>query len=151
MRRLLVALALHGCCPAAATAPVASPNPDLPGATATADTAAEVLTAEPPPVEPPPPVPIEAPLPVEPPPPPSSAGRADGAACSTAADCAGGVCEGEGCGPEEGRCASKQRMCTRDLQTYCGCDGKEFRGSGSCPNGRFKKRGLCGAPMLPTH
>jgi hypothetical protein len=146
MRRLLIALGLHACCPAAATAPQAPPNPDLPGATATAETAAEVLTAEPAP----PPVPVEAPPPVEPPP-PASAGRADGAACTTAADCAGGVCEGEGCGPDEGRCASKQRMCTRDFQTYCGCDGKEFHGSGSCPGGRFKKRGLCGAPILPTH
>ncbi|HET6583401.1 MAG TPA: hypothetical protein VFG69_08135, partial [Nannocystaceae bacterium] len=44
--------------------------------------------------------------------------------CNSSADCDGGVCEGEGCGDMEGRCApATGRMCTRDLRTYCGCDG----------------------------
>jgi hypothetical protein len=38
-------------------------------------------------------------------------------------------------------------MCTRDLATYCGCDGKPFQNSGSCPGGRYAYRGEC-APAL---
>ena len=63
--------------------------------------------------------------------------------CSTNAECGEGVCEGEGCGEMLGKCAPKERMCTRDLQTYCGCDDVEFRASGSCPNARFAHRGQC--------
>lgn len=71
-----------------------------------------------------------------------------GALCDSAADCAAGeVCEGQGCGPKGGRCMSAQRMCTRDLQTYCGCDGNEFGGSGTCPGDRYAYRGAC-APQL---
>lgn len=67
-----------------------------------------------------------------------------GAACETNAECeADQVCEGLGCGSNEGRCAAKERICTRDLATYCGCDGQEFRGSGSCPGDRFAYRGPC--------
>jgi hypothetical protein len=71
--------------------------------------------------------------------------------CNTNADCDGGVCEGEGCGEMMGTCAAADRMCTRDLQTYCGCDGKEFGASGSCPGARFSKRGPCeaAAPTTP--
>jgi hypothetical protein len=127
-------IVLLGCCPAAAGPPTAPPNPDLPGAAATADTAIEVI-------QPPPPAPL--PPPAEPPPPVPAAGRPDGASCTTADQCSGGVCEGEGCGPDEGRCASTQRMCTRDFVKYCGCDGTEFGGSGSCPGKRFSKRGPC--------
>ncbi|HUS66767.1 MAG TPA: hypothetical protein VMZ28_19655, partial [Kofleriaceae bacterium] len=70
---------------------------------------------------------------------------ADGAACTAAADCASGICEGEGCAPNGGVCASKSRACTRDLRAYCGCDGVTFRSSGSCPGGRFSARGECPA------
>jgi hypothetical protein len=73
-----------------------------------------------------------------------SAPRADGAACSEPSQCASGVCEGEGCGTDQGRCASKERPCTRDLVTYCGCDGKTFQNSGSCAGKRFAHRGACG-------
>jgi len=66
-------------------------------------------------------------------------------ACNSDADCGDGVCEGEGCGDMQGRCAPKQRMCTRDLQAYCGCDGQTFRSSGSCPGKRFAHRGECSA------
>jgi hypothetical protein len=68
----------------------------------------------------------------------------DGPACSSDAECdAEQVCEGIGCGTSEGRCIARDRICTRDLATYCGCDGKEFQGSGSCPGGRFAYRGPC--------
>lgn len=68
-------------------------------------------------------------------------------ACSTSEDCGEGmVCEGEGCGEGQGICFSKDRMCTRDLQTYCGCDGVEFQSSGSCPGKRFSARGACPQP-----
>ncbi|EDM81274.1 hypothetical protein PPSIR1_40360 [Plesiocystis pacifica SIR-1] len=69
-----------------------------------------------------------------------------GASCSTHADCGeGGICEGVGCGEGEGRCVEDPagRMCTRDLVAYCGCDGKEFKTSGSCPGDRFEYRGPC--------
>jgi hypothetical protein len=71
-------------------------------------------------------------------------------ACNTDADCPDGVCEGEGCGDMEGRCAPKTgRMCTRDLRTYCGCDGQTFQSSGSCPGKRFASRGDCTSNALP--
>jgi hypothetical protein len=38
---------------------------------------------------------------------------------------------------------STERMCTRDLAEYCGCDGQTFTGSGSCPGGRYAYRGAC--------
>lgn len=72
----------------------------------------------------------------------------DGAACGSDAECdAEQVCEGIGCGANEGRCVVRDRICTRDLATYCGCDGKEFENSGSCPGNRFAYRGSC-SPAL---
>ncbi len=70
--------------------------------------------------------------------------RADGASCSEATQCASGICEGEGCGAEQGRCAAKVSPCTRDLVTYCGCDGRTFQASGSCAGKRYARRGACG-------
>lgn len=82
--------------------------------------------------------------------PPKPVAGAEGTPCTSAADCASGVCEGEGCGSNEGRCAPEDRMCTRDLQAYCGCDGETFRASGSCPGRRFEHRGACeGDASLP--
>lgn len=85
----------------------------------------------------------------EPPPPPAPATAAgsvdDGGACNEAAECKSGTCEGKGCGLNEGRCAPKERRCTRDLRVYCGCDGKEFRGSGTCPGQRYDKQAACGS------
>ena len=63
--------------------------------------------------------------------------------CTDDSDCDGGICEGEGCGPGEGTCVPRDRMCTRDLRPYCGCDGQTFRSSGSCPGKRFAHRGEC--------
>jgi hypothetical protein len=71
-----------------------------------------------------------------------------GPLCDSNADCSEGqVCEGAGCEPGQGRCVADERMCTRDLATYCGCDGKPFQSSGSCPGGRYAYRGDC-APAL---
>jgi len=68
----------------------------------------------------------------------------DGPLCDSHADCgAGMVCEGVGCGPGEGRCAPQDRMCTRDLASYCGCDGELFQSSGTCPGDRYAYRGPC--------
>jgi hypothetical protein len=67
----------------------------------------------------------------------------EGQPCSAHADCKSGICEGEGCATNAGKCVSNARSCTKDLQEYCGCDGKTFSSSGSCPGGRFKQRGPC--------
>ncbi len=68
----------------------------------------------------------------------------DGPRCDTDADCgADMLCEGVGCGANEGRCVARDRMCTRDLASYCGCDGRTFQNSGSCPGARFAYRGPC--------
>lgn len=75
--------------------------------------------------------------------PPPATGGAVGAACTSAADCETGICEGEGCGPKQGRCAAKNRACTRDRKAYCGCDGNTFFSSGSCPGARFSGRAMC--------
>jgi hypothetical protein len=72
----------------------------------------------------------------------SAQNRADGAACDDGAQCASGVCEGEGC-DHQGTCMPKERACTRDFVAYCGCDGQVFRGSGTCPGQRFAHRGSC--------
>jgi hypothetical protein len=68
---------------------------------------------------------------------------ADGATCSTAADCQSGICEGEGCGTPDGVCAPKMRGCTKDLRPYCGCSGESFSTSSTCPGRRFAHRGEC--------
>ena len=77
------------------------------------------------------------------PPTPKREAKPAGAACSTAAECESGICEGEGCGDSAGTCASASRACTRDLRQYCGCDGQTFQASGSCPGQRFSKPGPC--------
>jgi hypothetical protein len=69
----------------------------------------------------------------------------DGAHCNAAMECASGVCEGQGCGPGQGVCAAKQRICTEDMAEFCGCDGKVFRGSSSCPSQRYENTGACRA------
>jgi hypothetical protein len=81
---------------------------------------------------------VESPPPVSESPPPSG--------CNDDTDCSGGICEGEGCGPGEGTCQPRDRMCTRDLRPYCGCDGHTFQSSGSCPGKRFAHRGACEEP-----
>ena len=72
--------------------------------------------------------------------------------CLSDADCPDGhVCEGQGCADDQpGTCAAPDRMCTRDSQPYCGCDGQSFRASGSCPGQRYASKGACeGDPVTP--
>lgn len=66
-----------------------------------------------------------------------------GGECTTSVDCESGICEGQGCGPGGGVCADPQRACTEDLRTYCGCDGKIYQGSSSCPGNRFQPLEAC--------
>lgn len=93
------------------------------------------------PVQPEPPPPDDAQSPGEP---GDGALAAEGEPCLAGSDCESGICEGQGCGDDEpGACVSKQRACTRDLRSYCGCDGQTFQASGSCPNRRYASRGAC--------
>jgi hypothetical protein len=73
---------------------------------------------------------------------PSEMNRPVGAACTSAAECASKVCEGEGC-DKPGRCADRMRTCTADDVMYCDCDGRTRRSTSSCPSLRFAKRGAC--------
>lgn len=70
--------------------------------------------------------------------------RAPGDDCTDGTQCSSGICEGEGCGDDTpGKCIAADRMCTRDARSYCGCDGKTFVGSGTCPGQRFASAGAC--------
>jgi hypothetical protein len=64
-------------------------------------------------------------------------------ACTDSNDCASGICEGQGCGTPDGRCAAKERPCTADIVPHCGCDGVTFTSSSTCPGRRFAHRGRC--------
>ncbi|HUS27524.1 MAG TPA: hypothetical protein VMZ53_03415 [Kofleriaceae bacterium] len=97
---------------------------------------------------PPPPSPSEPATPTEQAPPTPTMGgsgaQPDGAPCLAESECASGVCEGQGCGPDQpGACAPKARGCTRDRRQYCGCDGITFFSSGSCPGHRYASKGAC--------
>lgn len=97
---------------------------------------------------PPPPAPSEPATPTEQAPPipsmGSAGGQADGGPCLADAECASGICEGQGCDTKQpGACAPKSRGCTRDLREYCGCDGITFSTSGSCPGRRYARKGAC--------
>lgn len=123
----LAAMMLVGC-------PPASPPPVPPGAGQPVVDPGQAPTPAPPP-------PAAAPEPAD-----AGVLRVDGEPCDQASECAGGICEGLGCGELEGVCASNARPCTRDLVTYCGCDGADFRGSGTCPGQRYAYRGECAEP-----
>ena len=68
---------------------------------------------------------------------------AEGTPCTRYEDCAQGeICAGpEGC--DVAWTCQPSRACTRDLVTYCGCDGQTIQGSGSCPPGPYSRRGPC--------
>lgn len=68
---------------------------------------------------------------------------ADGGSCSASADCASGVCEGQGCGPGAGTCAPASRTCSGAAVARCGCDGATFQAPGECPGQRFEHAGAC--------
>ena len=64
-------------------------------------------------------------------------------ACTSTADCPANLeCQGpRGC-DVQWTCGPPRR-CTRDLVTYCGCDGQELHGSGTCAPGPYRARGHC--------
>ncbi len=66
------------------------------------------------------------------------------ATCETSSDCPDStVCLGaEGC--EAVWTCEDATRCTRDLVPYCGCDGKTFHASSTCPARKFSRRGPCG-------
>ena len=89
--------------------------------------------------------PVPAPAPPEAPP-EDAAGSALGAACLAAADCASGVCEGEGCDEASpGVCVAADRRCTLDNRPFCGCDDATFQASSRCPGRRYAHEGACDA------
>jgi hypothetical protein len=66
-----------------------------------------------------------------------------GASCTSSVDCAKGeMCAGEA-GCDKTWTCQPSRPCTKDLQPYCGCDGKTFESSGSCPAKKYWKKGGC--------
>ena len=85
-------------------------------------------------------------VPVTPPARVASEQGLEGASCDVNLDCESGICEGLGCGPGQGVCASRSRMCTKDLSSYCGCDGQTFHASGTCPGKRYLRRRTCERP-----
>ncbi len=74
---------------------------------------------------------------------PDASAPAAAKTCTTGADCGKGqICAGEeGC--DKTWTCKPSPPCTRDLRTYCGCDGKTFQGSGSCPGQKYKKKSAC--------
>jgi hypothetical protein len=73
-------------------------------------------------------------------------GKPDGSQCLLSTECASNECEGQGCSNDKpGTCAPSKRMCTRDRRSYCGCDGKSFFASGTCPGRRYAARNACGS------
>lgn len=71
------------------------------------------------------------------------AAAVEGTPCTRFDDCEQGeICAGpEGC--DVVWTCQPSRACTRDLVTYCGCDGQTMQGSGSCPPGPYSRRGEC--------
>lgn len=60
--------------------------------------------------------------------------------CMAGAECAGG----DGCATPWTCRPATGRLCTDDVVPYCGCDGRTFYGSSSCPPSPFSRRGACG-------
>ena len=64
--------------------------------------------------------------------------------CTADTPCVEGVCTpGAAVCGGPWHCALTGILCTDDLAPYCGCDGVEFRGSGTCPTRPFRHRGPC--------
>jgi hypothetical protein len=53
-----------------------------------------------------------------------------------------GTCKGTTCGAPW-TCDESAAICTADIAEYCGCDGRTFTASSSCPNLAFSHRGPC--------
>lgn len=130
--RFLLAVALVACSSSSPQVKPAPSPPDDQGSALVAPPVPDVLDAG------------AAPEPQTPPPPVAPPLAADGASCLKDNECSSGVCEGLGCSDDlPGACAPAQRGCTRDLRSYCGCDGKTFKASGSCPGRRYEAKGAC--------
>ncbi len=115
------------------------PPPPPPDPVVVAPDAAPAVVVPPPPAD-------AAPVVVAPPPPDAAPELVeDDGECHSNAECKSGVCEGAGCDDGAAYCVSQQRACTADVRTYCGCDGKNFQGSGSCPGRIYDHRGACKA------
>jgi hypothetical protein len=71
--------------------------------------------------------------------------RKAGGPCTTGAQCQSGICEGPGCGPQQGRCAPRKRSCGKRLQTVCGCDLQNHRVHRGCPGIRYRGAHPCDA------
>jgi len=70
--------------------------------------------------------------------------RADGAACSKGAECQSGICEGQGCEADQGKCAPKERECTGAKQQLCDCSSQTITvEKASCPGVTYKYPGPC--------
>lgn len=101
-------------------------------------------SAAPAPAPPPPPSPGPAAGSIPGPPPPAELMPDGMKGCANMAQCASAICEGLGCTDDAfGTCVAHDRKCTRDLVTYCACDGTTFQASGSCPGKRYAHRGAC--------
>lgn len=141
MRALCLALLLVGCSQTSSTSPPTTPAP-MPEA-APADAPADDANADVPDAgeAPAPPVADDPADPVQPADP--TLGDA-GSSCLSGADCASGVCEGEGCDASSpGTCAPEVRPCSRDRRPYCGCDGETFFTSSTCVGRRYASKGPC--------
>lgn len=64
--------------------------------------------------------------------------------CRSNSDCVGGsLCQGpEGCGVTW-TCSATPVDCDADLAYFCGCDGRTFQASSSCPGQLYRHRGRC--------
>jgi hypothetical protein len=70
----------------------------------------------------------------------------DGEVCFEGAECASGVCEGEGCGVNQpGRCMPASRTCSSREEEFCSCEGQTFRAPRDCPGQPIARRGPCAA------
>jgi len=69
----------------------------------------------------------------------------DGEYCFKGADCKSGICEGEGCGPNQpGTCSPKYRICDDDdKRKYCICDGQTKILVSTCPDMRYRHARGC--------
>jgi hypothetical protein len=75
---------------------------------------------------------------------------ATGGSSPSSGPCFDEACEGS-CVPKDDEAAvceaewicSEQAACSRDLVSYCGCDGETFEGSSNCAPHAFAHRGAC--------
>ncbi len=101
------------------------------------------------PADAPPPSTNPADAPPPPPQAPSPRSLAQGQACTASTQCGEGLtCAGEpGCGRPWS--CQPAHPCTRDLVPFCGCDGRVFRSSSSCPGRPHRSRGVCANSTPP--